>query len=1169
MKNMLKIMGIVLTLAMLSGLLMAVAPVSTSAATLSWSDYTMPKVTAGTDANCFAFSGDGKTMFAFVSPGASILNATTGINIYKSTDSGMTWSNSSLDSGAVISLNTLDSHVKRYMLAVNPNNINDVIFSDGKDIYRSTNSGQNFFMSDPNGYTYSASNNWISGIDIANSSNGQATILVGWSGSATGTPAYNGGVALLDTSIGIWRTTAGTTSSTQLGATWAAANALAVAFSPNYANDAGIIAISCNATLVGSYSTGTVSVRTQIVATGSEWGGLVRDGILKMSNAPIPPSGSLFANIALPSDFVPSSASQNRVFIGLGDTNTTTTSAGIDVYRMNGTTASGAFSTVYNLGAGINVSSVAYAGNSTTGQLAAGQYNSNTIYSTNSVTNNSPSWTSSANSPSGTSGTLNTLVKFLPGSTATAYTLYAGTAGAYSELATSTDLNSFWGVGLIRMSFGAARGNSSGTGTQQIYQVMRSGAPNAPTDVSLFYSADGGNTWKKIYDNAGISFSIYKSPAFATDKTIYLMQSDWTISQGTLTPPYGPATVATNGIKSNQIVKTSDAGLTWTTLNTPGNVSAKWIAAIDANSYWVASPDRGIQNSSSSVYASIEGKVPNQIFVFPGMFVCTTKSGEVYLSTDSGVTFNRLGNVNQFITGGGQWGAESSSSGNGFPPITFDVPNKTIYVVDLGSHNIMKWTVGTDASWQVYLNSSSLPATLQGTAQLLYRFNTGTTSAPVWVVSPTVSASNHPISFFGLGTDGNWYIESNNNFDVSSGTVVQNNQIWYTSDLLNITFAPLSQTRIQDMGGSIGFPYSPGQTKDASGNTLFLTGITQGTVDSTTGNIIATTASATSPASPNGYVSQVLQFTNTLSAGVKLTSPDGKSPTGTSTTTSNGTFDQVNFSWTAVSYTNPKYHFQVAYDKLFTNIATTANSANLNTYNSAGTSSQTTSIDLNYLQSNGASAVPLSPGQTYYWRVRVESPVISKWSDPIMFTTVVTSSTSGGIDQTGRISPVNGQTSVSVTPAITWGSVPGATGYDFKIATDPAFTNVVDSFTNKSTTVYSPAKALDPNKTYYWEVRALNGTAAGDWVISAFTTQTVAVPTGAPSTGAPSTGTAPVAPITVVVPTQPPANIVVTVPPNTVPAPAPATPGYIWVIIAIGAVLVIAVIVLIARTRRV
>ncbi|MDD5702920.1 MAG: hypothetical protein PHU23_12825, partial [Dehalococcoidales bacterium] len=49
--------------------------------------------------------------------------------------------------------------------------------------------------------------------------------------------------------------------------------------------------------------------------------------------------------------------------------------------------------------------------------------------------------------------------------------------------------------------------------------------------------------------------------------------------------------------------------------------------------------------------------------------------------------------------------------------------------------------------------------------------------------------------------------------------------------------------------------------------------------------------------------------------------------------------------------------------------------------------------------------------------------------------------------------------------------------------------------------------------------------------------------------------------------TEPP----VTVPPATVivnPAP-PTTPAYIWVIIAIGAVLVIAVIVLIARTRRV
>ena len=75
--------------------------------------------------------------------------------------------------------------------------------------------------------------------------------------------------------------------------------------------------------------------------------------------------------------------------------------------------------------------------------------------------------------------------------------------------------------------------------------------------------------------------------------------------------------------------------------------------------------------------------------------------------------------------------------------------------------------------------------------------------------------------------------------------------------------------------------------------------------------------------------------------------------------------------------------------------------------------------------------------------------------------------------------------------------------------------------------------------------------------------------TAVPPVGTP-TGTAapqPTPTYTVIVPTQP--APVVTVNPTIPAAPAPSTPAYVWVIIVIGAILVIAVIVLIVRTRRV
>ncbi len=66
MKNrIVKIMGVVLTLAVLAGLLMASMPVSVSAAVQSWSTIKGPQVSVGTNANVFDISGDGKTIFLY------------------------------------------------------------------------------------------------------------------------------------------------------------------------------------------------------------------------------------------------------------------------------------------------------------------------------------------------------------------------------------------------------------------------------------------------------------------------------------------------------------------------------------------------------------------------------------------------------------------------------------------------------------------------------------------------------------------------------------------------------------------------------------------------------------------------------------------------------------------------------------------------------------------------------------------------------------------------------------------------------------------------------------------------------------------------------------------------------------------------------------------------
>ena len=1183
MKNtILKILGIVLAIAMLSGLLIMAAPTATpvSAANLAWSNVYTPLMGAGTSAGVYSISGDGKTVYAWTQGQLysgttySLNSVTYNYELYKSADGGFTWSNSGLDTSTPPVLSSPTVTIKQ--IAVNPGNIND-IEAIGYDtasgtiyhVYRSINAGQTFYPFDPFTMTPGTV---LTSLDVANGSSGLVSILVSFT---TGFGA--GGIALFDSSIGTWRYTGGS-GSTDLGtASWGSLAGLAVKFSTNYANDAAILAVSANSTS----TTNGVMLRGMIVTTGigSQWNqsGGIKDAILKQGSIPITPTATQVADIAIPSDFVPTSTVQNRVFVGIGDSSITNANINCDVYRVNGGTSS---STAYSLGASVNVASVAYAGTSSAGEIAAGTYISNSgfptgtpIYSTNQVTSNTPTWNSSANSPSGmgpiVNGTANGLgdaiVTFMPGSTATSFTLYCGTAGKNSELATSTDCNSFAGVGLFNVSSfsNVSLGKESGFGTgvggnsKLILLVVKDlASPTAPptaapNDCSLFLSADAGNTFKKIFDNGNISFTFSTSPAFGTDKTIYMWQTQNSSYSNNITA---------------QIIKTNDGGMTWTLLNTPGNVTCNWLTPIDANTYWIASPERGIQNSSSSTYVAIGGRIPNQMFVFPGMFFVDTKQGDVFLSTDSGVTFNQMGSLGQFVNGGGQAGPESSTGGAGFPPCTFDIPNKTIYVVDLGTHNIDKWTVGTDSSWQIYLNSSSLPAQLQ-------------------LNSTTTSSGGHPISAISIGSDGFWYMVSGNNYDMANGAATPNPQVWYTSDILNITFAPLTGTDVSSLGSYDIFPYwSPvTQTKDANGNSVYWLEDRMGTFYSTqttvTVNGVSTTynpgqyviSAGSATLSPNGYPYEIITYTNSLAGPPKVTAPAAKATVGTPMSSNTGTFAQVNFSWPAVNYQNARYEFEVAYDTAFNSIASAGNGATFATYNYANSTftaqAPQTLLDLTYILSNSVAAVPLNPGQTFYWRIRVDYPVISQWSAATQFSTAVVSSTSGGLDQAGRINPVNGATGISVTPAITWGSVPGATGYDFKIATDPAFTNIVDSKSAINTTVYAPASALKANTTYYWEVRALNGTAAGDWVISAFTTQVSAVPTG-------TAGPAPVAPappqtIVVTIPPQPQQSIVVTIPPNTVPAPAPSTPAYVWVIIVIGAVLVIAVIILIARTRRV
>ena len=212
----------------------------------------------------------------------------------------------------------------------------------------------------------------------------------------------------------------------------------------------------------------------------------------------------------------------------------------------------------------------------------------------------------------------------------------------------------------------------------------------------------------------------------------------------------------------------------------------------------------------------------------------------------------------------------------------------------------------------------------------------------------------------------------------------------------------------------------------------------------------------------------------------------------------------------------------------------------------------------------GTNAFEFVTGETYYWRVRMSprnpaatftGPIYSVWSEMRSLTIEP-----GKASVPTVASPENGGTA-SATPAFSWGPVVGATKYEFQLSADASFASPPLASVELATTGIQPAVNLDAGTTYFWRVRSIEPTV-GSWsTIANFTVALPAAPPAPPVVIPPAP-----APIVNIPPIEVPAPIV-----NIPPAPAPTAPisqGLLLAIIIIGAILVIAVIVLIVRTRR-
>jgi hypothetical protein len=189
-------------------------------------------------------------------------------------------------------------------------------------------------------------------------------------------------------------------------------------------------------------------------------------------------------------------------------------------------------------------------------------------------------------------------------------------------------------------------------------------------------------------------------------------------------------------------------------------------------------------------------------------------------------------------------------------------------------------------------------------------------------------------------------------------------------------------------------------------------------------------------------------------------------------------------------------------------------------------------------------------GIPLYWRVRVyeQEPYRSNFSDKWSFSTQLAEGQWNPFVGDVNAAPAPGATDVPIMPTFAWNPADWATGYEFEIALDAAFTVPGWKLTGGNalkTSVYTAEHELEYSTTYYWRVRAISGSSQSEWAVGVFTT--MAEPTTPP------------APVPSPTPT-------LTVEPIIMPTPVP-----LWAlisIIAVGGILVIVVIVLIVRTRR-
>ncbi|MDP7416281.1 MAG: hypothetical protein QF906_05460 [Dehalococcoidales bacterium] len=519
-KEIAKIWGVGLTAILVASLLLAAVPMAqptpASAGTLGWGAETIPSTTgkvliAGaniTDMDVCTADPDIIWAVADVDSGA-------GNGTYKSTDAGVTWTKITNHTGVGTAAGT-----GVQLVAVAPDDPDIVVvIADAKEVYATTNGGTTWGdLTTPNEASTTVNDAATNIYDVDISHDDAGVHYVGVAGIDS---AANDASADAMRTGNVWYFNMGaaapswieTNDKTGFGATGTnVSTAMAVAFSPSFASDKVMVAVTANVTGAVNFEMWSMSS-----AGWNESGASFTSypvSLVANADATIAtPRGLYAADISLSPDYLGSDDSMRVAFVGLTVQGST---AKDGIYRLKDTGKK-------EMKVGIDVNSVSYDGTN----LVAGEFNSNVSYYCADPLASSPTVSTTA-ALKRAGGDARTITRWA------GVDVLTGTSGTSSSFNVSRDNGkSYNGISLVDISTSA--GDDSGTNDINDVAVSADGtkiylSADDGTNLSLWRGVDG--VWERVaaidsVANAIVRLApddpdaVYTATTGASKKTIY------------------------------------------------------------------------------------------------------------------------------------------------------------------------------------------------------------------------------------------------------------------------------------------------------------------------------------------------------------------------------------------------------------------------------------------------------------------------------------------------------------------------------------------------------------------------------------------------------------------------------------------------------------------------